>query len=71
MWRYGVAPIGVVMALAVHALLTPLLHSDSIFLYFLPPVLIAAAIGGFGPGLLATVMGVVAAYAVIPELVDF
>jgi len=70
LWRYGTAPIGVVLALAVHALLTPILHSDSIFLYFLPPVLIAAAIGGFGPGLLATILGVFAAFTVIPDLAD-
>lgn len=71
LWRYGAAPTAVVLALAVHALLTPILHSDSIFLYFLPPVLIGAAVGGFGPGLLATIIGVVAAFAVIPELADF
>jgi two-component system sensor kinase FixL len=71
MWRYGAAPIAVVLALAVHALLAPILRSDSIFLYFLPPVLIAAALGGFGPGVLATVLGTVAAFTVIPELADF
>lgn len=56
-WRYGIAPVGVVLALAGRALLTPALHNDALFLYFIPPVLLAAGFGGIGPGLLATVLG--------------
>jgi hypothetical protein len=52
--RYGVAPCTVALALAVRSLLIPVLHDDAIFYYFTPPVLISAAIGGLGPGLLAT-----------------
>jgi two-component system sensor kinase FixL len=70
-WRYGVAPTAVALALAARALLIPILHSDSVFLYFVPPVLVAAGIGGFGPGLLATLLSVAAAYSVIPELSTF
>ena len=70
-WRYGAAPTAVALALAVRALLMPILHTDSIFLYFLPPVLIAAAVGGLGPGLLATGIGLVAAFALMPELSGF
>ena len=70
-WRYGAAPIAVALALAVRALLLPILHTDSLFLYFLPPVLIAAGFGGLGPGLLATAIGLVAAYALMPELAGF
>ena len=71
MWRYGAAPTAVSLALAARALLMPILHTDSLFLYFLPPVLIAAGIGGLGPGLLATFLGIVAAYALMPELANF
>jgi len=59
--RYGVAPSTVALALAVRALLTPVLHDDAIFFYFIPPVLISAGIGGLGPGLVATALSVTAA----------
>jgi two-component system sensor kinase FixL len=63
--RYGVAPTIVVLALAVRALLVPILHDDSLFLYFVPAALVSAAVGGFGPGLLATTLSIVAAYFVL------
>ena len=58
--RYGIAPTGVALALAVRSLLTPYFPSEAIFLYFMPPVLIAAGIGGLGPALLATALSVAA-----------
>ena len=69
--RYGVAPCSVALALAVRALLTPVLHDDAIFYYFTPPVLISAAIGGLGPGLLATALGIAAASLVVTEFAEF
>jgi two-component system sensor kinase FixL len=63
--RYGVAPTFVALALAVRALLVPILHDDSLFLYFVPAVLISAGVGGLGPGLLATTLSIVAAYFVL------
>ena len=66
-WRYGVAPTVVALALAVRALLAPIVHDDSTFLYFLPPVLISAGIGGLGPGLLATTLSIVAAFLVLTD----
>ena len=63
--RYGVAPTIVVLALAVRALLVPILHDDSLFLYFVPAALVSAAVGGFGPGLLATILSIIAAYFVL------
>jgi two-component system sensor kinase FixL len=59
--RYGVAPTAVALALAARALLAPILHDDTIFLYFVPAVLISAGIGGLGPGLLATALSLAAA----------
>lgn len=61
-WSFGIAPVAVVLALAGRTLLSPDLHNEALFLYFVPPVLIAAAIGGIGPGLLATVLSVAAAF---------
>src|ERR1700690_221190 len=63
--RYGIAPTAVALALAARALLAPILHDDSIFLYFVPTVLISAGIGGLGPGLLATTLSLVAAFFVL------
>ena len=60
--RYGIAPTAVALALAARALLAPILHDDTVFLYFVPAVLIAASIGGLGPGLLATALSLVAAF---------
>ena len=65
--RYGVAPTVVALALAARALLTPVLHDDAIFFYFVPPVLISAAIGGIGPGLLATGLSLAAALFALPD----
>jgi two-component system, LuxR family, sensor kinase FixL len=76
--RYAIAPIAVAIAFAVRAALTPVLHDDSPYLYFVPAVLTAAGLGGLGPGLLATALGVMlglvsfAGHSVItmPEIVD-
>ena len=61
-WAYGVAPIAIVLSLAGRTLITPSLHNEALFLYFVPPVLLAAGFGGLGPGLLATALGLAAAY---------
>ena len=65
--RYGVAPSTVALALAARALLTPVLHDDAIFFYFIPPVLVSAGIGGLGPGLLATVLSIAAALFIVAD----
>jgi len=62
--RYGIAPTAVALALAARSLLTPIFHDDTIFLYFVPSVLISA-IGGLGPGLLATLLSLLAASFVL------
>ena len=60
--RYGLAPTLVALALAARALLVPILQDDSIFLYFVPAALIAAGVGGLGPGLLATALSLAVVY---------
>src|SRR6476659_3189391 len=66
--RYSIAPTTVALALAVRSLLIPVLHDDAIFYYFIPSVLISAAIGGLGPGLLATGLSLVAAYFFVTDV---
>jgi two-component system, LuxR family, sensor kinase FixL len=51
---YALAPATVAIAFAARILLMPVLNDNSRFLFFVPAVLITAAIGGLGPGLLAT-----------------
>jgi two-component system, LuxR family, sensor kinase FixL len=63
--RYGVAPSTVALALAARVLLTPVLHDDAIFFYFIPPVLVSAGIGGLGPGILATALSLAAAFFLV------
>jgi two-component system sensor kinase FixL len=63
--RYGIAPTAVALALAARSLLAPIFHDDTIFLYFVPSVLISAGIGGLGPGLLATALSLMASFFVV------
>jgi len=63
--RYGIAPTAVALALAARALLAPIFHDDTIFLYFVPSVLISAGVGGLGPGLLATALSLMASFFVL------
>ncbi len=58
--RYAAAPLAVVLLFGLRALLVPVLHDDGIFIYFVPAVLIAAGIGGIGPGLFATAASMLA-----------
>jgi two-component system, LuxR family, sensor kinase FixL len=56
--RYGLAVMLVVLAFAARALLVPSLHDDSPFLLFVPAILLASGLGGFGPGFVATILSV-------------
>jgi two-component system, LuxR family, sensor kinase FixL len=65
--RYTAAPALVVLALALREALAPLLPGQTVFLYFVPPVLLAAWIGGLGPGLLATLLSLLSALFLIAD----
>ncbi len=56
--RYGLAAGFVALAFALRALLVPSLHYDSPFLFFVPAILLASGLGGFGPGFMATILSV-------------
>lgn len=59
--RYFIAPLMVAAACAVKLLLDPLIEQESPFLVLLAAVMVSAWYGGFGPGLLATVLAALAA----------
>jgi two-component system sensor kinase FixL len=54
--RYGLAPLAVVAALLVRLSLAPILFDTSPYLFFVPAVLLASGLGGWGPGLTATAL---------------
>jgi len=76
--RYALAPFAVALAFLARLALTPVLGDASPYLLFVPAVLTAAGLGGFGPGLLATGLSVVLGFFAItispgvsvPEIVD-
>jgi two-component system sensor kinase FixL len=53
---YGAAFASVALAFGVRILLTPVLGDDSPYLLFVPAVFLAAGVGGFGPGVVATIL---------------
>src|SRR5262245_27181420 len=55
--KYGLAPIAVALALAARVALQPMLGDEAPYLFFVPAVLVAAGLGGLGPGLVATALG--------------
>jgi len=63
--RYGSAALLVLAAWAVREALAPLLPGETRFLYFVPAVVIAAWIGGFGPGLTATLLSVASSFVIL------
>ena len=78
LFHYSIAIIAAAIAFAVRVALTPILQDDSPFLFFVPAVLASAGLGGLGPGLLATLLGVVLGFLLIesfpaltmPEIVN-
>ncbi|MBV8281379.1 MAG: PAS domain S-box protein, partial [Candidatus Eremiobacteraeota bacterium] len=56
--RYGLAIALVALAFVIRALLEPSLQHESPFLLFVPAILLAGGLGGFGPGFIATLLSV-------------
>ncbi|HEY4773804.1 MAG TPA: PAS domain S-box protein [Xanthobacteraceae bacterium] len=64
--RYGLAVGMVVLAFAARALLGPSLGHEAPFLLFIPAVLVASGLGGFGPGFVATILSIALASTFFP-----
>jgi two-component system sensor kinase FixL len=56
-WPYGIAILAIALALGLRLALASELHGEASYLFFMPAILIASALGGWGPGLLATSLG--------------
>jgi two-component system, LuxR family, sensor kinase FixL len=63
--RYGLALFAVAIAFLARLALTPILGDASPYLLFVPAVLVAAGLGGLGPGLLATGLSILLGFFVI------
>jgi two-component system sensor kinase FixL len=55
--RYAAAPGGVALAVVAKLLLAPIVSNESLYLFLVPAALAAAGLGGLGPGLVATALG--------------
>ena len=61
-WRtvaapYGIALLAIAVALAIRLALAPVLAGQASYLFFFPAILVASAVGGLGPGVFATMLG--------------
>ena len=63
-------PLAVAVAFVVRMALTQILQGDSPYLFFIPAVLVAAGLGGLGPGLLATGLSAMLGLFVITDFPD-
>jgi len=64
--RYAVAAAAPALALAARFVLAPVVSDQSLYLFLLPAVLAAAGIGGLGPGLIASALGLLFGLFVLP-----
>src|ERR1700675_3304521 len=70
--RYAIAVLSVAIAAVVAELLTSLLHAEPIASSMLCAVIVAAWLGGFGPGLLAIALSLLAFhYYLAPPMNSF
>jgi two-component system, LuxR family, sensor kinase FixL len=56
-WPYGVAILAIAAGLGVKLIFASVLSGEASYILFVPAVLISSALGGVGPGLLATALG--------------
>jgi two-component system, LuxR family, sensor kinase FixL len=54
---YGLAALAIALALVLDLALEPILHGHAVYLFFMPAILLGSAMGGWGPGTFATVLG--------------
>jgi two-component system, LuxR family, sensor kinase FixL len=69
--QYGIAVLAVAVAWLAQRELSPILGTGAPYLFFTPAVLVAAGLGGLGPGLLATVLSTGLALFVVKVHITF
>jgi two-component system, LuxR family, sensor kinase FixL len=55
--QYSIAVIAIAAALALRFSFASILHGEASYLFFFPAILIASAVGGWGPGVFSTIVG--------------
>jgi two-component system sensor kinase FixL len=55
--RYGIAAIGIALALGLRTALASVFEGAATYLFYVPAILVASALGGWRPGLFATILG--------------
>ncbi len=65
MLRYAAAPAMVALGWLVREALAPVLPSETIFLYFVPSIIITAWLGGLWPSVIATLLSVATSFLLV------
>jgi len=55
--QYGIAVMAIAAALVIRVAFSSALNGQASYLFFFPAILIASAFGGWGPGIFATILG--------------
>ena len=55
--QYFIVVVAIAVAAVIRLVLEPVLGGQASYIFFLPAILIASAIGGWAPGVIATVLG--------------
>jgi two-component system sensor kinase FixL len=66
--HYGIAILAIAAGLAVELALADVLQGRGSYLFFIPAVLVASAFGGWGPGLVATALGMAFGLSIVRDV---
>jgi len=64
--RYTIGILAILFAASARLLLAPIIGDESLYLFLIPAVMAAAGFGGFGPGLIATALGLLFGIFALP-----
>jgi two-component system sensor kinase FixL len=70
-WPYGVVILAVAAGLGVKLVFASVVSGEASYILFIPAVLISSAVGGVGPGLLATALGLALGLFFVPDARQF
>jgi two-component system sensor kinase FixL len=68
LWPYLIAASAIAVALVVRLALESILGGQASYIFFLPAILIASAIGGWGPGVFATACGLALGFVLVADI---